>query len=271
MPLLSALVLPILLFSPFQIEAQKRPQVVITTDSGTIVIELFNECPKHRDNFLKLVNDGFYNGTGFHRVIDAFMIQGGDPNSKLEVPSDLGNGGPGYTIPAEINPAFHHKKGALCAARMGDNVNPARESSGSQFYLVQGRTFDAATIANFEGRINSDVRNQASKAFFTAPENKAYLDRLQAAMQAKDEGAMKMINDEVEPLIAQRLEGKLFKYTEQQKTDYATVGGTPHLDMQYTVFGQVVEGLEVIDKIAACKKQGERPTPLVKMTMAVKR
>ncbi|MBI2968396.1 MAG: peptidylprolyl isomerase [Bacteroidetes bacterium] len=130
-----------------QVKPQKETVVVISTKFGDIKIKLYNETPKHRDNFIKLVKEGFYNTTLFHRVINGFMIQGGDPDSKGADPGEvLGNGGPGYTIPAEFNPKLFHKRGALAAARMGDEVNPKKESSGSQFYIVQGRKYTAVDI-----------------------------------------------------------------------------------------------------------------------------
>ena len=127
--------------------SQERVKVKISTNYGDIVAELYDETPIHRDNFIKLVKDGFYNGTLFHRVIPGFMIQGGDPVSKEENPQQsIGNGGPGYTLPAEFNKKFFHKKGALAAARMGDAVNPKKESSGSQFYIVEGQVYDEKTL-----------------------------------------------------------------------------------------------------------------------------
>jgi peptidyl-prolyl cis-trans isomerase B (cyclophilin B) len=183
---------------------------VIHTDYGDIKVRLYDETPKHKENFMKLAKEGYYDGLLFHRCIQAFMIQGGDPDSKNAQPGQmLGNGGPGYTIPAEFVSTLFHKKGALSAARMGDNVNPNKESSGSQFYIVQGKTY---TDAQLDGM------------------------------------------------------GKTF--TEEQRKAYTTVGGTPHLDNGYTVFGEVVEGFEVIDKIAAlAQDQYNRPNTDVKMTM----
>jgi peptidyl-prolyl cis-trans isomerase B (cyclophilin B) len=171
--------------------------VELQTSQGNIVIQLFEDTPQHRDNFLKLVKEGFYDSLLFHRVIKEFMIQGGDPDSKQAGPSQpLGMGGPGYTIPAEFVPTHRHFKGALAAARQGDNVNPKKASSGSQFYIVQGKPVDDAFLSKIE-------------------------------------------------------QFRKFQYTEEEKKRYMTEGGTPHLDGEYTVFGQVVEGMDVIDKIAA--------------------
>ena len=190
--------------------------VLISTNYGDMKAILYNETPLHRDNFIKLVKEGYYDGTLFHRVIDGFMIQGGDPDSKTAKPKQmLGQGGPGYTIPAEFKQELIHKKGALAAARMGDNVNPQKASSGSQFYIAQGK------------RYTSDELNM-----------------LQARM------------------------GKQFNQT--QKDAYVNEGGVPFLDYEYTVFGQVIEGLEVIDKIAKVQKDRyDRPVEDVKMTISI--
>ena len=135
------------LFFSFLAHSQERVKVKISTKYGDMVAELYDETPIHRDNFIKLIKEGFYDGTLFHRVIPGFMIQGGDPVSKDDTPNkNIGNGGPGYTLPAEFNPQFFHKKGALAAARMGDAVNPKKESSGSQFYIVEGQVYDNNTI-----------------------------------------------------------------------------------------------------------------------------
>ena len=156
-----------------QISAQSsRSRVIIETDSGNMVVELYNETPQHRDNFLKLAKEGFYNGTTFHRVIKDFMIQGGDPNSKIPGAQNLGSGGPGYTVPAEIKPEFIHKKGALSAARQGDNVNPERRSSGSQFYVVQGTPQNPALLRQMEARASQMIAQQCQNDFFMDPENK---------------------------------------------------------------------------------------------------
>jgi peptidyl-prolyl cis-trans isomerase B (cyclophilin B) len=200
----------------------KQTKVLISTEYGDIKLILYNETPKHRDNFIKLVKEGFYDSTLFHRVITDFMIQGGDPESKnAKKGVALGNGGPGYTIPAEFNSKLIHKKGALAAARMGDGVNPNKESSGSQFYIVQGKKF-----------------------------TKEEIDKILTAKNGR----------RADPI----------SYTEEQYKTYETVGGTPHLDMDYTIFGEVIEGLDVIDKIAeVAKGRGDRPTKDIKMTIKI--
>ena len=186
---------------------KKVTKFEITTDYGTMKGYLYNETPKHRDNFIKLVKQGFFNGTLFHRVIPGFMIQGGDPNSKTAKPGQqLGNGDVGYTVPAEFNPSLIHKKGALAAARQGDEMNPQKASSGCQFYIVEGKKFPASQLPA--------------------------------------------------------------KYTDEQKKIYETTGGTPFLDGGYTVFGEITNGLDVIDKIANAERdQNDRPKKEIKMTV----
>lgn len=193
------------------------PIVELSTDYGIIELQLYASTPQHRDNFVKLIKQGFYDSLLFHRVIDNFMIQGGDPLSKGAASTVvLGNGGPGYTVPAEFVDSLIHLKGALAAARMGDAVNPQKASSGSQFYIVEGQ-----------------------------PIKPSILDQM---------GLQNGI-----------------KYTEAQKEAYATVGGTPHLDGSYTVFGQVINGMDVLEKIAAVSVNGSRPIKDVRMKMRLKK
>ncbi|MEZ4801084.1 MAG: peptidylprolyl isomerase [Flavobacteriales bacterium] len=195
--------------------------VKITTTQGTMVVRLYDETPKHRDNFVKLVEEGFYEGLLFHRCIRNFMIQGGDPNSRGAAKgAQLGVGGPGYTVDAEFDSNLIHKKGALAAARQGDFVNPKKASSGSQFYIVQGQKMNDAQLAQMEQYVQK--------------------------------------------------KNPTFSYTEEQKEIYRTQGGTAQLDMDYTVFGEVVEGLDVIDKIAALPTgAGDRPLEDVIMSMEI--
>ena len=190
----------------------RKRDVLIQTTMGDIVIRLSDSTPLHRDNFLKLAKVGYYDSVLFHRVIQNFMIQAGDPNSKqAKAGVPLGNGGPGYTVPAEFRTTLFHKKGVLAAARSGDNVNPTKASSGSQFYIVQGKVFTDAGLDSLE--------------LF-------------------------------------RLNGR--KIPPVQREVYKTIGGTPHLDQGYTVYGEVVKGLEVVDKIAAVQtsKAQDRDRPL---------
>lgn len=206
-----------------------EPIVKIATSMGDMYVELSDKTPKHKANFIKLVTEGFYDSLLFHRVINGFMVQGGDPDSKnAKGNAPLGNGGPGYTIPAEFDSTLFHRKGAIATARMGDDVNPKMESSGSQFYLAQGKTYT--------------------------------LDQLKQLEKTKQNpGDLLKMKDSPE-----------FKFTQEQIETYTTVGGIPFLDAAYTVFGQVIKGIEVIDKIAAVKvdrRIGNRPVEDVRMTM----
>jgi len=196
-----------------QVNAPDRSLVEIETEHGSMLVELFSSTPKHRDNFLKLAEEGFYDSLLFHRVIKGFMIQGGDPQSRNAAPGQmLGIGGPGYQIPAEFVDSLIHLKGAVAAARTN---NPLKESSGSQFYIVQG-----------------------------APVDEALLNQIETARK--------------------------FRYTPEQRAAYLKYGGTPHLDREYTVFGRVIEGIEVIDKIAAVETgPADRPKRDVWMKVRV--
>lgn len=172
-------------------------KVVFETTAGNMVFMLYDETPFHSENFTKLINEGYYNNQLFHRVMKNFMIQSGDPDSKTAKPGKaLGHGGPGYTIPAEFVPEYYHKKGALAAARQGDRTNPKKESSGSQFYIVKGKTYTESE------------------------------------------------------LLAAEKHGSHILFTAQQKEVYTTIGGTPHLDYSYTVFGELTEGMDVLDLIS---------------------
>lgn len=222
-------------------------KVKITTSLGNITVRLYDETPLHRDNFLKLAKEGFYNGTLFHRVIKDFMIQGGDPDSKgAPAGKNLGTGGPDYTIPAEfVFPKLYHKRGALSAARTGDEVNPNRESSGSQFYIVWGKTYKPAELKQMERQLAM----QQEQAVFNqlVADNKAKIMELR---RNRDRAGLQELQDD---LIASTkaicAEKGLPKFTDEQVESYTTVGGTPFLDNQYTVFGEVEEGLEIVGKI----------------------
>ena len=256
-------------FSSFLYETEKT--VEITTSYGVIKLKLYNETPLHRDNFIKLIKEGTYNGTLFHRVINEFMIQGGDPNS-VGAPADaqLGNGGPGYTIPAEFNSRFIHKKGSLAAARQSDNVNPEKRSSGSQFYIVQGRKYSASDMERLQQRNIQVKKQELMNDFFQKAENSAYLVRLTEIKKAQDQEAMNSLIKEIEPIINMEYEKTPTEYTAEQLKAYEEIGGTPHLDGGYTVFGEVIQGLDVIDLIAAVATQpGDRPVTDIKVTMKV--
>ncbi|MCI5056137.1 MAG: peptidylprolyl isomerase [Flavobacteriales bacterium] len=255
------------------VNAQEETYVLITTQFGDMKAKLYNETPKHKEKFIKLVNEVLYDGTLFHRIIKEFMVQGGDPASKNAGPdANLGNGGPGYTLPAEISDQFIHKKGALAAARLGDNVNPQKNSSGSQFYIVQGKVYQESDLQSFEDRRNASLRQELTRQFFNDPQNEAYKKRLQDLQKGSDREGIRTLFSEIQPLIdAQMANTTPFKYSEEQIQAYSTLGGTPHLDGGYTVFGEIVEGLEVIDKIAAVetKRPGDRPLEDVDMKIKI--
>lgn len=212
------LILTIIFFLSSGLTAQNRKKrtkttkVLMETTMGNITIELYNETEIHKNNFIKLVKEKYYEGIIFHRVIKDFMVQTGDPKSKnASVGTNLGSGGPGYTLPAEIIPKYYHKKGALSAARIGDNVNPTRRSSGSQFYLVTGKKYSETELIQLETRLKTE-------------------------------------------------------FTKEQKKFYTSKGGTPFLDAQYTVFGEVIKGIEIIDKIQSAKTgRGDRPVKDIKI------
>ena len=224
-----------------------KTRVRIKTSMGDIVVRLYDETPKHRDNFVKLAKEGYFDGTLFHRVIRDFMIQGGDPDSKgAPAGKNLGTGGPDYTIPAEfVFPKLYHKRGALSAARTGDEVNPNRDSSGSQFYIVWGKTYKPAELKQMERQLAM----QQEQAVFNqlVADNKAKIMELR---RNRDRAGLQELQDD---LIASTkaicAEKGLPKFTDEQVESYTTVGGTPFLDNQYTVFGEVEEGLEIVGKI----------------------
>jgi cyclophilin family peptidyl-prolyl cis-trans isomerase len=250
---------------------EKTYYALITTAYGNMKVKLYNETPLHRDNFIKLVKQGYYDSLLFHRVINQFMIQGGDPDSKHAKPGVLlGNGGPGYTIPAEFNKNIIHKKGVIAAAREPDNVNPEKASSGSQFYIVQGRKMTEQEIKSILDRKNKIAFEKGLMDFFVAPENENYKKRYEELVASQNQEELNLLFEEVTPLIIMKLkeQGKWYEYTPEQIKIYETIGGTPHLDMDYTIFGEVIEGLDVIDKIASVKTdKNNRPLEDVVMTI----
>ncbi len=242
--------------------------VKIETTMGDIRVKLYDETPLHRDNFVKLVKEGLYEGTLFHRVIKDFMIQAGDPTSK-DAPKgkSLGAGDVGYTVPAEfVYPQYFHKKGALSAARQGDEVNPKKASSGCQFYIVTGKVFNDSTLLSMEQQKNEGRLT----AIFNA-KAKMYMKEIYKMRKDNDEEGLYALQD---TLLAQaEAEAALqpdFHFTPEQMAAYTTIGGTPHLDNEYTVFGEVVEGLDVVDKIQRVKTSpSDRPEDDVRIVRMV--
>lgn len=244
----------------------KNIKVLIKTTAGNMVALLYDGTPLHKANFLKLVKEKYYDGVLFHRVIKDFMIQTGDPNSKNAAPNQmLGEGGPGYTVEAEFNPKFIHKKGALAAARQGDNVNPEKKSSGSQFYIVQGKKYGKEEMLQMQKNMESQSFAKYIREYLA--QNKTDLQRLQKMESEKNAKGFTMLLDSITNVVkSQHPEIKFTKYTPEQLDVYATLGGTPFLDRNYTVFGEIVEGLDVIDKIAAMETNAQdRPNEDVKI------
>ena len=241
--------------------------VQIKTTLGDITVRLYDETPLHRDNFLKLAREGYYDGTLFHRVIKNFMIQGGDPTSRGAAPSaHLGAGGPDYTIPAEFNPALIHKKGALAAARQGDEVNPEKRSSGSQFYIVTGEVYSAGKLTQLEKQL---AQQQLQSIFDNlVVENRS---RILDCRKRRDQAGIMAIQEELQKRTYEiAKEQGAPKYSDAQREAYTTLGGTPFLDQNYTVFGEVIEGLDVVDKIQqVATRPGDRPVEDVSMTVVV--
>lgn len=240
--------------------------VLMHTSMGDIQLKLYNETPKHRDNFIQLVKDGTYNGLLFHRVIKDFMIQGGDVTSKdAPMNKSLGAGDLGYTVPAEFNyPKYFHKKGALCAARTGDEVNPERASSASQFYIVTGKKYSEAELNQME----KQLENRLKQSIFA---------RLQAENKPKIMEYYRSGNKEELAILRDTLIGKTELEAEKRKDEtklpkelreiYKTEGGVPFLDNQYTVYGEVVKGIEVVEAIQNVKtNKQDRPTENVVIT-----
>ena len=241
-------------------------RVKIQTTLGDIIVRLYDETPLHRDNFIKLVKEGYYNGTLFHRVIKDFMIQGGDPDSKgAPAGKHLGVGGPSYTLDAEIKPGLFHKRGALAAARQGDEVNPERKSSGSQFYIVWGKVYNQSQL----GQLAKQLEIQEAQKIF---DNLAFQQRA-AIMQLRRERNQAGLQELQEKMAAEAMtqakaNGPVL--TDEQKKVYSTIGGTPHLDNQYTVFGEVEEGWDVVEQIQqTATGRNDRPQEDVIMTMTM--
>lgn len=231
----------------------ENTNVLIKTTLGDIKIRLYDDTPIHRDNFIKLVNMGFYNGVSFHRVIKNFMIQAGDPETRTGLTKEQSDTLGSYTIPAEFRKSHFHKKGVVAAAREGNDVNPEMRSSGTQFYIVQGTTLNDDELKAAEGKINSNIKQ-------------ALFGRL---LKETADSALKTGVKLQESQIQEKASVKMFDYltshsdyklSPEQIKAYKTIGGVPRLDGTYTVFGEVVEGLDVVDRIAAvATNQSDKP------------
>ena len=241
--------------------------VCLKTTSGDIKLRLYPETIKHRENFIKLVNSGFYNGVLFHRVIANFMIQGGDPESKTaKAGVSLGSGDVGYTIPAEfVYPKYYHKRGALAAARESDSINPKKASSGCQFYIVQGKVFNDTQLDSIETKRKQKLEEKLFQEIANTkqPEIKRY-------RQERSQPKLDALSDSILTSVRISLKNHpVYKFTAQQRVDYKTLGGTPHLDGNYTVFGEVIEGMDVVDKISRIRTDSnDRPIEDIKVITA---
>ena len=248
----------------FHKQRNNMSKVQIKTSLGDITVRLYDETPLHRDNFIKLAKEGYYNGTLFHRVIKNFMIQGGDPDSKGAAAGvQLGTGGPGYTVPAEfVYPQYFHKKGALAAARQSDQVNPEKKSSGSQFYIVTGEVYSAGKLTQLEKQLEQRMLQSIFDSLVV--ENR---DKILQLRRNRDQAGIAAIQEQLQKdTFAKAKEMGKPKFTDAQREAYTTIGGTPFLDNDYTVFGEVEEGMDVIDAIQnVATGAGDRPSADVVM------
>lgn len=245
--------------------SNREADVVIKTEWGQIRIKLYEKTEEHKRNFEKLVQEGFYDGLLFHRVIKDFMIQGGDPESKSAVPGQrLGGGGPDYTLPAEILPEYFHKRGVLAAARRGGPSNPEKRSSASQFYIVEGRIFSEGELDTLEMNKNQQIVNDLIREHIMAVQEEM------GHLRQSDPDAFNLklaeIREKADSLVESR--GMRFRFTPEQREIYTTIGGYPSLDGDYTVFGEVVEGMDVVEKISAVQTdRNDRPEQDIRMEM----
>lgn len=237
--------------------------VKISTDKGEIIVKLYNYTPKHRDNFIRLSQEKFFDGQIFHRVIDNFVVQGGDPKTKHSVPDTLyGNNDSGYLIDAEIIDTVYHKRGALGMAREGDDINPDKKSSGSQFYLVKGKVFTDQQLDELEKKKDLQNKSKLYKKIFNEKlldqKNKGKVDTLSIALD------MSVSFDSIWEKYPK------YKFSEKQRKLYKTIGGIPNLDGNYTVFGEVIKGMEIVDEISRVQTDlNDRPLKDVKFSISV--
>jgi cyclophilin family peptidyl-prolyl cis-trans isomerase len=260
------------LLSSLSAQTLSKETIVMETSMGTIKLKLYEETPLHKANFIRLVKNQTMDSLLFHRVINNFMIQGGDPLSKHAKSGDsLGHGDLGYTIPAEFKPGLIHKKGALAAARESDDINPKFESSASQFYIVMGKKRTMEDLKKYEDRINNTHRTNCARAFMKTEEGKKLKQVYNRFKTENKTDSAEMINKQIETHIQnEHLKTPEYRFNEQQVKAYTSMGGTPHLDGTYTVFGEVIEGLEIIDKIAAVKTdKRDRPVQDIRMKVTL--
>ncbi|MEM6268435.1 MAG: peptidylprolyl isomerase [Bacteroidota bacterium] len=243
----------------------------IVTEYGDIYVKLYDDTPEHKKNFLKLAEEGFYDGTTFHRVMKEFMIQGGDPNTKEGGTGQPGTGGPGYTLDREITPKHFHKKGALAAARLDDQVNPQWESSGSQFYLVQGKKWSDAELDQMQAQMNMMIDAHVRRLFDEDAKN-AWMRTVDLeGLRENNPDSFAIMNDQINTeYTAFRTNWPKVNFSPEVREIYKNKGGFAPLDGMYTVFGEVVEGEELIDVIAGVQTgPGDVPAKDVRITVEV--
>lgn len=253
----------------FTAHSQVDHLVDVQTNMGTMRFQLYNDTPKHRDAFMQLAREGYYDGTLFYRVIQNFLIQGGSKSSRNAPPGKrIGYGSPDHTVDDEIIPQHIHKKGALCAPRQPDEENPFKQSDISQFYVVKGQVHSPGELDTLEMAVNIPIKKEITKEIYT-PEIRAQLKQLREEKKVKE---FREIADRVKSEIKARmdLDPRVLTFSEQQRKAYTTIGGYPELDGKYTVFGECISGFEVIDKIAALKTDSNnRPLTDVKITVKI--
>ena len=261
-------VIPVFLFIASFVFSQQR-LVEISTNLGDMKFRLYDDTPKHRDAFIELATQGYYNGTLFYRVIQDFLIQGGSKSSKDAPPGKrIGYGDPDKTVDDEILPHYFHKKGALCAPRQPDEINPFKQSDISQFFIVKGRIHSNGELDTLELLVNRPIRNKIIKKYMT-PEIRETLKLLK---EQKKVSEFREIADKIKEQIETEynLQPEVMEFSQEQREAYKTIGGYPDLDGKYTIFGECISGFEVIDKIAALKTDNnDRPFSDVKITVRV--
>lgn len=236
--------------------------VEFRTDFGKIVVKLYNETPKHSENFLKLSDEKFFDGLIFHRVIKDFVVQGGDPDTRNPIPGKLyGDSDAGYLIDPEFNDTIIHKRGTIAMAREGDDVNPDKKSSSSQFYFVVGKVYSEEELNNLEVKLNTKLKEKIEKKLF---------DSLLKYNTQFDTKFLQNITQLVQNKADSIYNSKKIKFSDKQRKTYTTIGGIPHLDGNYTVFGEVIEGYDVIEKISkVATDKNDRPLADIKIKVKV--
>lgn len=250
----------------------KETLVNITTPYGNIVVKLYDSTARHKDNFIKLADKGYFNGILFHRVIKDFMIQGGDPNSRNAMPGVLlGDGDTNYTIPFEYVPSYIHKRGAFAAARENDDVNPLKASSASQFYIVQGKVFTNGELDAVEQKVERRTKQYILMDLLKKEGKEDELKAFRQMADKRDTANIRLIINKYRNAVeAQYMRTTPFRLTPEQRRIYTTIGGTPHLDGSYTVFGEVVSGMEIVDQIAAVQTDtNDRPVQDIRISIKV--